>query len=86
MPVLAKFYGIVIRLLCNKLLGARLHAFYGNSELVINLSPLRIIQGDVPERVQEMVLEWASQHHQELLAQWNRCLIGQRPLQIAPLA
>ncbi len=34
MPVLAKFYGIVIRLMCLQNLGTRLHAFYEGAELV----------------------------------------------------
>lgn len=86
MPVLAKFYGIVIRLLCVRSLGARLHAFYGDSELVIHLDTLRVIQGDVPQRVTELVLEWARAHYQELLADSARVFSGLRPLPIAPLA
>ena len=57
--MIARFYGIVIRMLCARALGARIHAFYGDSELVVSLWPLRIIQGDAPQRVSDLVLEWA---------------------------
>ena len=86
MPVLAKFYGIVIRLLCVRSLGARLHAFYGDAELVINLRTLKIIQGDAPPRVRELVLEWARQHYPELLEDAELMYHGRRPFAIAPLA
>src|SRR6188472_1318079 len=40
MPVLCKFYGIVIRMLCVRELGARFHAIYEQSELVVQIKPL----------------------------------------------
>jgi hypothetical protein len=85
MPVISKFYGIVIRMLRAQGFSARFHALYGNTELVVSIWPLRIIQGDAPGRVREMVLEWAAQHQQELLTSWHRCLSGQAPARIAPL-
>ena len=83
MPVIAKFCGIVIRLLCIQPLGARLHAFYGDSELVITLPSLRIVQGDAPPAVRILVLGWARSHFPELLADTQRVLRGERPFAIA---
>lgn len=85
MPVISKFYGIVIRMLRAQGLAARFHAIYENTELVVSIWPLRVIQGDAPGRVREMVLEWAAQHQQELLTSWQRCLLGQPPTRIQPL-
>ena len=85
MPVLSKFYGIVIRMLFATRLEARFHAFYEQWELVVGIWPVTIIQGDAPHRVKEMVLEWAGQHQRELLAAWNRCQMGMKPMSIEPL-
>ena len=85
MPVISRFYGIVIRMLFVRQLGARIHAFYGDSELVLSLWPMRIIQGDAPACVRELVFKWAAQHQGELLADWTRCQVGQRPFAIAGL-
>ena len=85
MPVLSKFYGIVIRILRAGCFEPRFHAIYNNSELIVSIWPLAIVQGDAPRRVREMVLEWAAQHQQELLGAWNRCRFGQPPQPIAPL-
>ena len=85
MPVISKFYGIVIRMLGARLLDARFHAIYEDSELVVGIWPLKIIDGDAPRRVREMVLEWAANHQQELLSAWQRCQYGLTPIHIAPL-
>lgn len=85
MPVLAKFYGIVIRMVSAPPHRARFHAIYGNSELVVGIAPLTIVHGNAPARVQDMVLEWAAQHESELLESWNRCRRAEKPLVIAPL-
>ena len=68
MPVLAKFGGIVIRLLIDRTFGIHVHAFYGDFELVLGLKPLRVIQGDAPSWVREWVLQWVGQRENELLA------------------
>ncbi len=68
MPVIARFCGIVIRLLSLQSLGPRLHAFYGDSELVLDLKSLRIIDGSFAEETKQMVLAWAKAHQRDLLA------------------
>jgi hypothetical protein len=85
MPVLSKFYGIVIRMLFAPSLTARFHAIYDHSELVVGLSPLLVIQGDAPPRVRALVPEWAGVHRTELLEAWNRCRRAEKPFPIAPL-
>lgn len=85
MPVISKFYGIIIRMMCVRAFEARFHAIYGNEELVVGLWPLQIIHGEAPRRVRDMVLEWAAQHQQELLAAWQKVQWGQTPGAIAPL-
>jgi hypothetical protein len=85
MPVISKFYGIVIRMLVVRQLAAHFHAFYENCELIVGIAPLRIIQGDAPGRVRALVIEWATQHQQELLEAWSRLSRALPPLPIQPL-
>ncbi len=85
MPVISKFYGITIRMLRAREFGARFHAIYGNSELVVKLWPLDIIGGEAPRRVKHMVLEWASAHQQELMSAWQNLQWGQALPAIEPL-
>ncbi len=51
MPVLSKFYGIIIRMLFIKSFVAHFHAIYENCELIVGISPVRIINGDAPDWV-----------------------------------
>jgi hypothetical protein len=75
MPVLEKFRGIVLRLMYDRTLGARLHAFYEGAELVVALQPLRVLQGEVPPWVKEWVLGWAREHMNEVV-QWAPAALG----------
>lgn len=72
MATLCKFDQIVIRIMFSRELGARLHALYGDCELVLSLTPLRILQGDAPAAIRDKILQWASAHRNEVLADWRR--------------
>jgi hypothetical protein len=85
MPVLAKFYGIVIRMLFVREFTAHFYAYYDKWELMIGVAPVRIIQGEAPARVRQLVLEWATQRQYELLRAWNRLAQGRQPEPIQPL-
>jgi len=86
MPVISKFYGIVIRMLFTRCFMAHFHAFYGDDELVVSISPPQVLQGCAPPRARAMVLEWASAHQAELLEAWRCCSVAQPPRPIAPLS
>ena len=85
MPVLSKFYGIVIRMVFIRPFAAHFHAIYGQWELIVGIMPLTIVQGDAPGRVREMVLGWAAEHQCELLEAWTRCSSALPPRPIRPL-
>ncbi len=85
MPVISKFYGIVIRMFLIRPFAAHFHAIYGDSELIVGINPLKILQGDAPRRVRAMVLEWAQQHQAELQEAWRRLGTAQGAQPIQPL-
>ena len=85
MPVLARFHGIVIRMFRLRGMPACFQAIYRDTELVVEIAPLRVVQGNVPGCVTELVLSWAQYHQEELLAAWQAMLAGRRPTAIAPL-
>ena len=86
MPVIAKFYGVVIRMLFLRSMEARFHAFYGNTELVVGISPLRIIQGEAPNWIVALVLAWAASRQAKLLSVWQAMGAAQKPAALVPLS
>jgi hypothetical protein len=61
------------------------HAFYAGDLALIDINSLSVFAGSLSPRALGLVIEWATQHQQELLADWQRAQ-GQEPLeQIAPL-
>ncbi len=84
MPVISKFYGIIVRLMKLSNQRTAIYANYGEHEVVMDAATLRIISNSAPARVVDMVCEWARQHHSELK---NSFETGStvRPITIAPL-
>ena len=68
MPVLSKLHGIIIRILTDPSFGIHLHALYGESEMVLSLDPVRVVQSDAPEWVETWVLEWTHRNAASVLA------------------
>jgi hypothetical protein len=82
MPTLSVFFGIVIRMYYDDHAPPHFHAIYGSSEAQIGLDPLELIEGRLPRRALELVLDWAELHASELRENWDR---GQRHFEMAPI-
>lgn len=85
MPVISRFYGIIIRMFFADHAPPHFHAMYGEDELVVAISPIRVLEGRTSARVQSMVLEWAALHQEELVEDWERCRNAEAPFPINPL-
>ena len=83
MPVLSRFYGIIIKMYFRQKEHnpPHIHAIYGEYVSVISIVDFEIIEGDLPSKATSLVLEWMSIHKDELLMMWNT----QDFKQIAPL-
>jgi hypothetical protein len=61
------------------------HARYGEFEVTIEISTLKVIQGQLPGRALNLVEEWAIIHKEELLEDWRLCRENNSPAKIDPL-
>lgn len=52
---------------------------------VIDIRELRVLRGGLPRRAMALVLEWAAEHRDELMENWNLCRDMQAPKPIEPL-
>ena len=71
MPVIARFYGILIKMYFREHGVPHFHAMYGEFNGVFDLQTLDLIEGDLPHRAQRMVLDWAAQYKDELVQMWQ---------------
>lgn len=84
MPEISRFLGIVIGMFYKEHGVPHFHAVYGDHEVSVEIETARI-HGQFPPRALKLVLEWATLHREELLANWQRARQGQPLARIAPL-
>lgn len=58
---------------------------YGEFAAVVDIRTLELIDGKLPRRAMELVLDWAELHQTELLEDWRLCEVHMPPRQIEPL-
>jgi len=85
MPEISRFFGISIKMFFGDHVPPHFHAEYGEFKAQIDIQGMAIIQGELPPRALGMVVEWASQHHDELLELWELASKNQTLHKIEPL-
>jgi hypothetical protein len=85
MPEISRFFGIVIKMYWDDHNPPHFHAFYAGDMALIDINTLSLFAGKLSPRALGLVIEWATLHQQELLADWHRAQ-GQESLErIEPL-
>ena len=73
MPVLSRFYGIIIRMYFQQAEHnpPHIHALYGEDMAEIEIQTGEILEGYLPPKALSMVREWLDIHKAELLYMWE---------------
>ncbi len=80
MPEITRFYGILIKIFFrNEHNPPHIHAIYGEYNGVIEISTLKMIEGDLPNKALKMVQEWAVKYKTELQAMWDEKKVQKLP-------
>lgn len=85
MPEICRFYGIVIAIYQDDHNPPHFHARYGSSKVAIRINDLTVLEGKLSPRALGMVIEWAAQHQNELMTDWDLAKDNQPPEKIEPL-
>ena len=85
MPEISRFFGIVIKMYWDDHNPPHFHAFYAGEQALINIPTLSVFSGQLPPRALGLVIEWATVHQAELLADWDRAQRQEPLTSIAPL-
>lgn len=72
MPVIARFYGILIKMYFKEHGVPHFHALYAEYNGVFEIDSLDMIEGDLPNRAQQLVKEWAAMYKKDLLEMWEK--------------
>ena len=83
MPEIARFYGIIIKMFFKPKEHdpAHIHALYNEFVGIFDIHTFEMTEGDMPQRAQQLVREWLSEHKEDLLEMWNT----QRIVKLPPL-
>ena len=71
MPVIARFYGIIIKMYFKEHGVPHFHAVYAEFNGVFDIQNLEMIEGDLPSRAEKMVKDWAKLHQSDLQNMWE---------------
>jgi len=79
MPIIARFYGILIKMYFREHGVPYFHALYGEYNGVFEIESLEMIEGDLPRRAKKMVREWAGMYQDDLLEMWKTQVFKKLP-------
>lgn len=87
MPRVSAFYGVVIYMYWNERDHpvAHFHAYHAGRRASVSAEG-KVLAGSLDSRALQFVREWATLHHDEIVANWERARRNEPLLGIDPLA
>lgn len=81
MPEITRFYGIIIKMFFKpkEHVSSHIHALYGEYVGIFDIKTKKMIDGDLPKKAQELVVEWISSYSEELQKMWDLQKIDKLP-------
>jgi hypothetical protein len=70
-PIIARFYGIIIKMYFKEHGIPHFHAIYGEYNGIFSIETLEMIEGYLPNRAQKMIKEWGMMYKDELMKLWK---------------
>ncbi|KPJ83376.1 MAG: transcriptional regulator [Gemmatimonas sp. SG8_23] len=84
MPVISRFYGIVVFMNYNDHEPPHFQARYQGAEVLVELDSGRVV-GEFPARALRLLVEWHELHRPELEVNWQRAREHRHLLPVEPL-
>ena len=79
MPVIARFYGILIKMYFKEHGVPHFHAIYAEYNGVFDIQTLEMIEGDLPNRALRLIRVWAKHYQTDLQRMWETQQFRQLP-------
>jgi hypothetical protein len=71
-PIISVFFGIVIRMYHADHPPPHFHASYQGFEAFVAIATGEVLEGSLPKKAARLVRQWALDHRNELMANWER--------------
>lgn len=71
MPEISRFLGIIVAMYYQEHNPPHFHVRYNEYKAVISIKDLALLKGKLPPKALGLVMEWASQHQNELMEDWE---------------
>ena len=85
MPIISRFFGIVVRMFYDEHNPPHIHVEFQNEKAVLDFMG-NIMRGDLKSRTAlRLIREWIDLHRTELLEDWNLAQVGNEIKSIDPL-
>ena len=85
MPEISRFFGIIVAMFYNEHNPPHFHARYGEYKVEIEIRTLSVLAVKFPPRALGLLVEWATQHQEELMTDWQRARDNAELHRITPL-
>jgi hypothetical protein len=81
MPVLARFYGLIVKMYFQQSEHnpPHVHVVYGEFVGIINIQTSEMIEGDLPDKALSFACEWVDNNRDALLEIWETQVFRQLP-------
>ncbi len=85
MPILAIFFGIIVRVFHGDHPPPHIHVQYGEYMAIVDIRSGKTLKGKLPGRVGKILREWLTLRRKEVLKGWREAQEYQTPSRIKPL-
>lgn len=88
MPVISMFYGLIVSMYYLDIKKHKLphiHVRYGEKEAVYQIPDGRLLEGSLPANKEKLLLAWIEIHKEDLMANWDLAVTGNKVFTIEPL-
>ncbi|RQD74501.1 DUF4160 domain-containing protein [Desulfonatronospira sp. MSAO_Bac3] len=88
MPTISMFYGIIVYIFYEDNVRhniPHIHVRYQDNKAAVSIKDGSVLAGKFPSKQLKLVQAWIEIHYDELLANWELAISGEKPFRIAPL-
>ncbi|MBI4248478.1 MAG: DUF4160 domain-containing protein [Elusimicrobia bacterium] len=85
MPVISRFFGIIIAIYWRDHAPPHFHAKYGGQEAAVDIRNGKVLKGMLSKRARKLVEEWRGLRRNELMQDWELAGEGKPLHYISPL-